>query len=193
MKKSTVVTTVVITIGLMVLVGIYAYFMQRERDRQEGDKMSDIQIVLSRDLKKDYPPTVKEVVKYFVDIEKALYSGDCTDEEIRQLVLKERELFDVKLQEANEEERLLISSKSSVDAFLAAKKKITSITVAGSNNVDTFQEDGSEWARISCTYFTMEERVPKSSVRVCLLRRDGDRRWKIYGWKLETDVNVPKE
>lgn len=186
MKKPTVVTCVVTMIILAGLAGGCA----NARDRNKELALSHIQTVLSEDLQSNYPPTVKEVVKAFAEIQKCLYGGECTEEEVRQLGLKARELYDKALLEANEEEYNLIRLQSDVDAYAAAQKKITSVAVAGSNNVDTFRQDGSEWARISCTYHILEKGKVNTSVTIYLLRRDEDRRWKIYGWDLAENVDV---
>ena len=61
--------------------------------------------------------------------------------------------------------------------------------MASSANVDTFTEDGYEFARIHCIYTVLDGGQSNLVDMVYLLRRDGNRRWKIYGWDLAQNVN----
>lgn len=189
MKKSTVRVTIVLAILIMGVVGYYAYLSGKSRDAANDAKMTEIQIVLSRDLENNYPPTVKEVVKYYADIQKCLYGGAATEEEIQQLGLRARELYDEELLANNDETTNLLQLKTEVDSFQKDEKKITSISVSASNNVDTFTEDGYDFARIQCKYTIVEKGQSVPTTTVYLLRRDENRRWKIYGWELAQNVN----
>jgi len=182
MKKSTIVITIIIFIVLAVLLGIYAFLMGRSRQAEEGLKLTAVQIVLNRDLERDYPPTPKEVITYYTDLEKCFYNEECTEEEIEQLGMKARELYDDELLEANETEAYLARLKQEIKKFKDDGKKLTGANVAGSVNVDRFTEDGFEFARINCGYTILDGNSSTSVGHVYLLRRDENRRWKIYGW-----------
>lgn len=189
MKKSTLRITVVFIILIAIVVGFYAYLSGKSKDAADDVKMTEIQLLLSRDMGNDYPPTVKEVIKYYMDIQKCLYNEECTDEELEQLGLRARELYDVELLENNEEEMNLLQLKADVATFRSEGSKITSISIASSVNVDTFTEDGYEFARIRCDYTVIENGKSNPTSTIYLLRRDENRRWKIYGWDLAENVN----
>ncbi len=189
MKKSTMRITVVFVIVIVLVVGYYAYLSGKSRNTGNEAKMTAVQIVLSRDMQKDYPPTVKEVVKYYTEIQKCLYNEECTDEEVELLGLRARELYDEELLENNEETNNLLQLKSEVASFRSEEKKINSVSVASSVNVDSFTEDGYEFARIQCNYTMLEKGKSTLNSTVYLLRRDEDRRWKIYGWDFAQNVN----
>lgn len=189
MKKSTVRITVVFVILIIVVVGYYTYLSGKSKDAAGDAKMTEIQIALSRDLGNNYPPTVKEVMKYYADIQKCLYGGAATDEEIEQLGLKARELYDEELLENNDETMNLLRLKAEVESFQADEKKMTAISVSASNNVETFSEDGYDFARIQCYYTIVEKGQSSHTATVYLLRQDENRRWKIYGWELAKNVN----
>lgn len=189
LKKSTVRTIVIFLIIVLCIIGYYTYLSGRKRETANDGKMTTVQLILSRDLANDYPPTVKEVIKYYVDIQKCFYNEECTDEEVEQLGLKARELYDDELLAINEESENLLRLKADIASFKAGKKQIGSVAVASSVNVDTFQEDGYEFSRIQCTYSLIENGQSSLSSTVYLLRRDENRRWKIYGWDLSKNVN----
>lgn len=189
MKKSTVRVTIIFAVLIVAVVGYYAYLSGKSRDAAADAKMTQTQLVLSRDMQNDYPPTVKEVIKYYMDIQKCLYNEECTDEEVDQLGLRARELYDAELLENNEEAMNLLQLKSEVASFRSEEKKITSISVASSVNVDTFTQDGYDFSRIQCNYTVLENGQSNPTSVIYLLRRDGNRRWKIYGWDLAQNVD----
>lgn len=190
MKKSTTIGTIVFLVIIVGVVGVFAYLSGKSRNRDTDASMTEVQQVLSRDLQNNYPPTVKEVVKYYAEIQKCFYNEKCTDEEIEQLGLKARELYDAELLEINDEADNLLQLKAEVSSFREQEKKILSTSVASSANVDTFTEDGFEFARIYCTYSVMEKGKSGYVRMVYLLRRDENRRWKIYGWESAEKVDL---
>lgn len=189
MKKSTLRITIIFIVLIAGIVGYYAYLSGRSRKMDSDAKMTETQLVLNRDMRNDYPSTVREVVKYYMDIQKCLYNSECTDEELEQLGLRARELYDADLLENNEEEMNLLQLKSEVASFRTSENKMISISVASSVNVDTFKEDGYEFARIQCNYTVIEKGKSNPTKTIFLLRRDENRRWKIYGWDLAENVN----
>ena len=152
--------------------------------------MTDVRKVLNRDLSNDYPPTPREVIGYYVEIEKCFYSDSTTTEELEQLSIKARELFDADLLAVNDEENYLTNLLEDVQRFKDDGRRIVSVSVASSVNVDTFQEDGYEFARLSCVYDIIDNDITEQVGIVYLLRRDENRFWKIYGWDNVESINV---
>ena len=190
MKKSTTIGTISFMVILVAVVGIYAFFSERTRNTSADSEMTAVTLALSRNLQNDYPPTVKEVVKYFTEIQKCLYKGEWTEEEFEQLSMKARELVDPELQEKNEPDSYVVRLKQDVDGFQAKNWQMSTISVASSNNVDYFEADGYSFARILCKYTVRQDGKPVMSETVYLLRRDENRRWRIYGWDRAENVNL---
>ena len=189
MKKITTKTALIFLVLIIGVVAYFAYLSTKSRDRDQVADMRAVQLVLSRDLENNYPPTVKEVMKYYTDIQKCLYAEECADEEIEQLGMKARALYDDELLAANDVTVHLLQLKSEIISFQEDSKNITAISVASSANVDTFTEDGYEFARIHCMYTVLADGQSNLVDMVYLLRRGEDRRWKIYGWDLAQNVN----
>ena len=193
MKKNTSKNTTKVAIIFLVLivavVAYFAYLSNKSREVEDEAAMTAVKLVLSRDLENNYPPTVKEVMKYYADIQKCLYSQECVDEEVEQLGMKARALFDDELLAANDVSNHLLALKSEITSFQDDSRQITAASVASSANVDTFTEDGYEFARIHCVYTVLDGGQSNLVDMVYLLRRDGNRRWKIYGWDLAQNVN----
>ena len=194
-KTNTSVTkiTVFFIFLLVLVVGYYAYLSGTHRTEQQEAVMSEIDTALSRNLENNYPSTPKEVVKYYNDLMKCFYNEDCTEEELQELGKKSLQLFDEELRENNEEESYLIRLQGEVQNYKNNKRKITSVSLASSTNVDYYTADGYSFARKSCGYTMTENGKKSSTVMVYLLRRDDNRRWKIYGWKTADQLNSKLE
>ncbi len=190
MKKSTVRITIVLIILLVAAVGGYAYLANRSRSVTEEASMTNAEKVLSRDLSYDYPATPKELLKYYNEIQKCLYNENCSDSQIEELTVKARELYDAELLANNELEVHIASLKAEIKDYKDHKRVISAVSVAASTNVDFFEEDGFQFARIYCGYNITEGSVTKQARHIFLLRRDENRRWKIYGWDSADHVNL---
>lgn len=190
MKKSTVKVIVILIVVIAGLVALYAFLLSRMKG-EAPTAMTAVQSVLSRDLTKNYPATVKEVVKYYTEIEKCFYNEECTEEEIEALGMQARMLYDQELLDNNEMAVYMAKLKEDVKGFKDAKRRFTSIVVASSTNVDYFSDDGYDFARLYCGYTAKESNGQSvSEGRIYLLRRDEDRHWKIYGWDSDDNVQV---
>ena len=182
-KKTTTKITIIIVILIIAVVGYYTYLSNKSREQKQEVSITAVQNALSRDLTKDYPPTVKEVVKYYNEILKCFYNEECSDAEVEDLGNKARELYDADLLENNELGSYLLNLQADIADYKENGRKITNVSLASSTNVDYFDEDGYEFAKISCSYNVMENGVSHPTQLVYLLRRDENKQWKIYGWK----------
>ena len=190
-KNSTSMTkiTIFLVFLIVLVVGYYSYLSGRNRTEQQEAVMSAVDTALARDLTNDYPATPKEVIKYYNDIIKCFYNEECTEEEIQELGEKSLQLFDEKLRENNEEDAYLTRLQGEIKDYQDNKRKITSVSLAPSTNVDYYTADGFSFARISCGYGMTENGKKTSTMMVYLLRRDENRKWKIYGWETADQLN----
>lgn len=183
MKKTTTRTAVIVALLVLLVVGYFAYLSNKNREiRQEGN-LSKVQLVLSRDLKQSYPPTPKEVIKYYNELLRCLYNEESTDEELEALGAKTRELFDAELLAANEPEDYQLGLTAEVYDYREKDRRIVGFNVASGTSVVFFEEDGYEFAKIACGYTIMEDGKSQISSLMYLLRKDENKQWKIYGWK----------
>ena len=193
MRNKTTRVTIIMILVAVAVVGYYSYLSGRARAQKKEIEMSTVQTVLSRSMTQDYPPTPKEVIKYYNEILKCFYNEECTEEEIEALGNKARELYDRDLLANNEEEVYLLNLKADIQEYKDNKRRLTSAAVASSANVFFFNQDGYDFARIMCGYTIMEGRTSIPSGQVYLLRRDEDKHWKIYGWESAAEYNEKME
>lgn len=187
MKKSTARITVIIILLIVAVVGYYAYLSGKSRAERAQAAMTFVESTLSRNLDTYYPSTPKEVVKYFNDIQKCFFNEECTEEELDALIGKLRELFDEELLEQNSLETQSLLLKKEIQEYKEKNRKITNISIASSANVIFDTVDGRECAKLHCGYNVMEGSNNNPITQVFLLRKDSDRKWRIYGWKLQDD------
>ncbi len=191
-KKAT--RTMIIVIFLIVaVVAYYCYLVNKPGEKQKEKGLTAVQEVLVRDISMNYPPTVKEVIKYYNEITKCLYNEDCSQEDLEALVQRERELFDADLLENNEWGAHVITLSAEVKAFKEAGRRLTGCSVGASTDVDYFEQDGYSFARIPCSYTVMQGTDSTTTMHIFLLRKDADNHWKIYGWDIADNVNPETE
>jgi hypothetical protein len=193
MKKSTTKVTIIIVFLVLLLIGYYAYLSNKSHEQRSDASMTLIQSTLARDLVNDYPATVKEVMKYYNDVMKCFYSEGCTDDELEELGMKVRALYDDDLLAENDAESYMERLKSDVNSFTSSKKTITSFSVPASTTVDYYTVDNYSFARIICGYNLVEGGVSTQVKAVYLLRKDDNKRWKIYGWESEEAYKSAQE
>ena len=180
----------VIFIILVVLVVGYFYYLsnrpvsQPEEVAPEADVMTAVQQVLARDLEINYPPTPREVVKYYSEITQCFYNEELTEEDLYALGMKARELYDAELVANQTEADYIDSLKFDIQDFKNKKRTIASFNPSSSLDVETFSEDGYEWARLYCNYGIKQGELLYNSNMVFLLRKDESGHYKIFGWQL---------
>lgn len=166
-----------------VFLAYYILNLRIEKSKPEDYvKLTKVQEVLSRDLEKNYPPTPKEVVKYYSEITKCFYNEDYTEEELEALAMKAVELYDRDLAANKDTETYLMDLKEDIKDFKDKDWSISSFSTSSSTDVDTFSDDGYDFARLYCTYNIRNGTVIQKLEERFLLRLDDKGHWKIYGW-----------
>lgn len=186
--KFTTQSIIVLMILILGVVGYYCYLVNRSNRSADEKAPTTVENVLLRDLEHNYPPTPKEVVRYYNDIIKCFYNEKCSQEELEALALKARGLYDQELLDHNEWDTYLFNLEAEIQDFRNNNRKISNISLASSMDVEEFTKDGYKFARIRCGYNILQGRDSSSSLQVYLLRKDEDGHWKIYGWDLAENL-----
>lgn len=187
--KTTTRVTIVVMILIVLVVGYYCYLVNRSHRADAEKALTAVENVLLRDLESSqYPQTPKELIRYYNDILKCFYNEECSSEEIEALARKVRGLYDQELLNHNEWSTYIFNLEAEIQNFRNLKRRITGISLASSTEVEEFTQDGYKFAKIRCGYNIMQGKESSFSVHVYLLRRDKEKRWKIYGWELEENL-----
>lgn len=187
MKKSNIVKIIIIGIILAALiVGYFYYLSNKGQDaKEEVVESTAVQEALMRDLDKNYPPTPKEVVKYFNEISKCFYNEKYTESELLDLAVKIQGVYDDELIANKTQEQYIKDLKSDIDDMKNQDRSILSYELSASTDVEEFVENGYSCARLYCNYSIRQGTQKIGSRVVFVLRKDDDGHWKIYGWDLD--------
>lgn len=192
MKGSKVAKTVVIVVILAALILVYYYYLGHRTKRQEVEEAvaaTVVQSVLMRDLEHNYPPTPKEVVKYYAEITECFYNESYSDEELVQLANQIQKLYDAELVANKTQEQYMADLREDIVEMKGKQYTIAGYEVSSSTDVEYFEQDEYSCARLYCTFNIKQAngggRV--ASLERFVLRQDEDKHWKILGWELVED------
>ncbi|MBO4905345.1 MAG: hypothetical protein J5367_09005 [Lachnospiraceae bacterium] len=184
-RKNPARVIIVFLVLAIAVVGLFFYISNRSKVVAEGkQQMSVVNTILSRNLETNYPPTPKEVLKFYSDITQCFYGEEYTDEELVKLATLSRKLFDDELVANQTDEQYLSALKMDIATWKKDNKVISSYSVSASTDVQEYSYDGYEWAQLYCIYTVRmgTEIAPVSEHFI--MRKDDRGHWKILGWKL---------
>jgi flagellar basal body-associated protein FliL len=183
-KSKGIKGTILVIVLVVFVVGYYFYLSNREKKTQE-ETVTAVQDVLLKDLDTNYPPTPREVIKYYSDITKCLYNESYTDEQLEQMADKLLELYDEELAQNNPRDEYIASLKDEIKDFTDNSYSIVNYTVSSSTDVEEFTKDGRQCASLYCTYSVKSGSNYTSSKQEFILRKEtGSGHWKILGFEL---------
>ena len=189
-KQSSTKVVIIGIIMLCLVLGYYYYLSNRNADvKEETDvTVTAVQEVLMKNLGTNYPPSPREVLKYYGELVKCIHNESYTEEEFLKLAAQAQGLYDEELIANQTQEQYIQDLQWDVNRMKEQKITISSYTPSSSTDVEYFDADGYSWAKLNLT-FTLRQGTGLDLVEeVFLLRKDKDGHWKIYGWKLAEDV-----
>lgn len=189
-KGGAIKASILIVVMMALIIGYYYYLSNRNKEKQEDvKKLTAAQELIARDLTRNYPPTVREVVRFYSEITKCFYNEEYDSDELELLAAQARLLYDDELNANNEWGAYMIELKEDIGYFEENSIRITSYSVPASTDVDYFEDSGYEFARFYCTYYLTSGSSKQTVEEVYLLRKDEAGHWRIYGWDLAENVN----
>ncbi len=186
-KKNSIVGTIIFVVfAAALIVGIYLSITRnRDKTSAESDaKTTEANLLISKDLSKDYPATVREVLRLYCRITKCLYNDDLSDGQLVSLVDQLRALYSDELLENNERNDMIAYVRGDISSYKSATRSIQSYSIDESGQI-SYSEDRRQ-AAINM-YFTIKNEKEKSFVRAAeefILELDEGEKWKIVGWRL---------
>lgn len=189
MKKSSGMKNVILVLIMAGLViGYYFYLSNRDgQNKEETVSLTEVQEVLLRDMEKSYPPSPKEVVKYYAQISKCFYDGDYSEEELKQLAERARSMYDEELKATQTEDEYWEDLRKDIDEFKEKSMTISSYSPSASTDVEYTKSDTGELATLYCIYSIRQGTSMNKANHKYVLRKDEDGHWKILGWELDDE------
>ncbi|MBQ8039772.1 MAG: hypothetical protein IJ274_07900 [Lachnospiraceae bacterium] len=186
MKKFKMSTSIIIiVISVAVIVGAFVFISNKlAKDNEPTEaQVTAVQNVLLRNMDNNYPPTPKEVLKYYSDITQCFYSNGYTEEEFIQLAERAFELYDEELKANQDYDMYIENLRAEIASYKEKDWSISSYSTSSSTEVLEFERDGDEWAQLYAFYNVRQSTQIVKVTEIFLLRKDENGRWKIYGWQ----------
>lgn len=184
--KNGIKTAVIVVVCAALCLGYYYYLSHRDSGKEK--EMSEVEMIVSKDLEKSYPKTAREVVKFYNRILKCYYSQEYSSDQLEKMAEQARMLMDEELKEINPQDLYLEAVKTDISNYEEDKKTISSISLEGSKEVEYKTKDGRDYAYVDVSYFMKSNQAKQKSGRVSqtyILRKDEDSNWKILGFYQE--------
>lgn len=189
-KKSSIRTWIImIILAAAVLTGYFVLSHRRSTEPvQQETVQTEVTRLLDKNMETDYPATARETVKLYCRFLRCLYKDDMTEQQLEQLAVQLRMLFDDELLAENTDAEYLRKLKKEISEYKDNKRSITGYEVEKADSIISWKEEEYEYARMLAVISVKENTTP---LRICeefLLRRTDSGKWKILGWRL-ADVN----
>ena len=179
---------------VVVVLGIFLALNLRKDDSvfsKDGGKNTEAQNILAKDLDRNYPATVREVVRLFSRISQCYHNQEISEEEFQALAEMQQKLFDEEFLENNPFYHFVNNLSEEIEA--AKERKYTMVTwrVQKQSSVETWQDGDNSFASIIASYtMNAKDEGYTRTYEEFLLREDENGRWKIVGWRLTDPIEI---
>lgn len=185
--------TVIIGIACICLVVGYYYYLSN-KDASDSSDVTEVQKIVLKDISgNSYPPTPREVIKFYNRILCCYYNEEYTDEEFHQLADQALLLMDAELADNNPAQQYYLRVESEVEAYHSDKRKINNASVCDSNEVEFATIGGKECAYVTASYFVRDKDGFTKSIQDYILRKDSEGKWKILAFDLQEGAEAKNE
>lgn len=185
MKKRVGIVVAALVIITLVCAGYYVVTKKAKETNKDSSKLTEVQLIITKNLVDDYPPTARQVVSYYNRIIKAYYKENYSAEEFDKLVDQTRSLFDTELLDNNPREAYVAALKSDIASYQSNSRVIESSDVSDSRDIkyvnDSEKDDN--LAFVDSSYFMKEGKSTFTKTYMqFVLRKDDSGKWKILGF-----------
>ena len=188
----------VLRIGIAVIcmvclvVGYYTYLSRRNASAKADEQveLSEVQAIVSKNFKTDYPATPRAVVKWYNRIITAYYAEEFDQGQLEKMADQARSLMDEELLSYNPRDTYIASLNLEIQDYHNRSRTIVSSTVSDSKEVQYKTVNGYECAFVSSYYFIREGSSYTRTYEDFCLRKDKNGDWKILTWRLSTEDEI---
>ena len=187
MKKRRI-GVVLVCIVAVLIVGAFAFVAYRTpKSAADTTQVTEKDELMYKDISADYPKTPREVLKLYNRYLLMLYGSqgeELSEDEVRTLGTKMRELYDDELLEMNPEDTQLLSLQQELNTFHKSEKVMIQANVCSSNEVEYIDIGEASGARAQASYFIKKgSQEFTRTYQQFLMRKDAQGEWKILGFE----------
>lgn len=182
-SKNAKIITLIAAI-LIIVVCIYAKLVDdkdEENKKETIETPSSVQKILEHDYDKNYPASVREVVKTYCKVIENLYNEDLSEDAFIELADVERELLDEELLENNTYSEFMGRLRKEIKTYKDASTKITKWEVEENKSVKYWYNDNKRCSSINVS-IQLSGQGGIINERF-ILRLDKSGKWRILGWE----------
>ena len=186
MKNTIRIVILSIALGFLVL-GYYFYLSKSGSTTENSvatEKQTEMQKVLEKDFINSYPETPRSVIKWYNRIQMLYYDENTTDDQLKALCDQAMLMMDADLLQMNPKDMYVASVRDDVADYKNHNRKIVSIDVADTANVEYVKKDGKDYAFVQVYYFVKEGSNFQNTYQKYALRKDDSGKWKILAIEL---------
>ena len=176
---------IVILIFVVGMLGYYYYLSNRaSRVTEENVKLTVAQELINRNLSYTYPPSPREVIKFYSDITKCFYNETYSGAELEQLAEQTYRLYDEKLKDENDWNAYLVNLTVQINAYKEKNMRISSYFLPSSDDVVYYNRGEEKYAKMPCSYIVQSGSHKRTVDEIFVLHKDEEGHWRILGWQL---------
>lgn len=183
--KNAKVFTMMTAIALVIVMSYFA-LTKKEEDKNSQltvEAATEVSILMDKDLEKEYPASVREVVKLYLRIITCYYNEDLSEEQLVALVDQQRALFDKELLDNNKYGDFMKRLESEIASYKSSKTTVINYQINSNQSVQKWWNNDRECASVMVV-INMNAKSLNQVYEKFILRRDDNGRWKILGWQL---------
>ena len=196
MKKThrTILFTI-ISMSILTVFIVWGFYTITKRGQSQNEAVpkTEVEKLIKKDIDGNYPGTPREVMKLYCRITKCMYNDEITDDQLEQLAIKLRLLFDDELLKNNEKEAFLKNLSADVLTYHENEERISSYEVQLNSDTEYGTIKNDKYATLKVSFLVQHTGKKKSFTKTYeqfLLRQDGAKRWKIVHWQLASEDNL---
>lgn len=185
----------VVVVAIMAVLGIgYYYYLANRTTPKDATQMAvsneELAALTTKDIEKNYPESVRDVIKLYARITKAYYENSPSEEDIEKLGRQARILFDDELKSKQIEKEFLDALKEDVANYKKNKMYISNYAIQTSTKTKYTSFENKEYASLCLVYYIRVGDELKNSYTKFTLRKDSEGKWKILYWELVDQVEL---
>ena len=177
-----------------VVLGVFLVLNQNEDDSifsKVEKPNTEAQSILSKDIERNYPATVREVVRMYARISRCYHNETISEEEFNGLVEFQRKLFDEEFLNNNPINTFANNLSREIESAKERKYTMVQWRVQKESSVVTWQDGENKFASIIASFIMNEKDEGYTrTFEEFLLREDEKGRWKIVGWRLTDPIEI---
>lgn len=179
----------------VVIVLFYVALTKKEEEKNSQltvEAATEVATLMDKDLDKEYPASVREVVKLYLRIITCYYNEDLEEKELVTLIDQQRALFDKEFLDHNKYGDFKKRLENEISSYKSANKTVINYQINSNQSVQYWWNNGKECASIMVVV-NLNGKSLNQVYEKFILRKNDNGKWKILGWQLadEDDFKSP--